>query len=125
SEEHTSEPQSLTNLVCRLLLEKKKNIAGHEVSFSEPPACSDADGERMRNHPSAECLDEHVATCLHQHVAVPRHSVLLARPRRHQRPASTHRLRSVHSPRPVSARSTPVFSLPRRSTLPALNPCRP
>src|SRR5438093_13120534 len=25
SEEHTSEPQSLTNLVCRLLLEKKKN----------------------------------------------------------------------------------------------------
>src|SRR3982750_1924287 len=33
SEEHTSELQSLTNLVCRLLLEKKKNYlhmgAGH------------------------------------------------------------------------------------------------
>src|SRR5258706_1655284 len=28
SEEHTSELQSLTNLVCRLLLEKKKNEAG-------------------------------------------------------------------------------------------------
>src|SRR5258706_7803124 len=28
SEEHTSELQSLTNLVCRLLLEKKKNIKG-------------------------------------------------------------------------------------------------
>src|SRR5437016_9063695 len=27
SEENTSELQSLTNLVCRLLLEKKKNIA--------------------------------------------------------------------------------------------------
>src|SRR5258706_4619393 len=27
SEEHTSELQSLTNLVCRLLLEKKKNEA--------------------------------------------------------------------------------------------------
>src|SRR5262249_61507774 len=27
SEEHTSELQSLTNLVCRLLLEKKKSIA--------------------------------------------------------------------------------------------------
>src|SRR5437016_9635589 len=27
SEEHTSELQSLTNLVCRLLLEKKNNIA--------------------------------------------------------------------------------------------------
>src|SRR5437016_10336854 len=30
SEEHTSELQSLTNLVCRLLLEKKKKaISGH------------------------------------------------------------------------------------------------
>src|SRR3989339_95955 len=28
SEEHTSELQSLTNLVCRLLLEKKKGEAG-------------------------------------------------------------------------------------------------
>src|SRR5438093_10341568 len=30
SEEHTSELQSLTNLVCRLLLEKKKNFHGPE-----------------------------------------------------------------------------------------------
>src|SRR5258706_10806120 len=30
SEEHTSELQSLTNLVCRLLLEKKKTISTHE-----------------------------------------------------------------------------------------------
>src|SRR5438093_7798274 len=29
SEEHTSELQSLTNLVCRLLLEKKKYRYGH------------------------------------------------------------------------------------------------
>src|SRR5258706_8002790 len=29
SEEHTSELQSLTNLVCRLLLEKKKNNTYH------------------------------------------------------------------------------------------------
>src|SRR5882724_13612610 len=28
SEEHTSELQSLRHLVCRLLLEKKKNLAG-------------------------------------------------------------------------------------------------
>src|SRR5258706_3718405 len=28
SEEHTSELQSLTNLVCRLLLEKKKTLGG-------------------------------------------------------------------------------------------------
>src|SRR5262249_61426912 len=32
SEEHTSELQSLTNLVCRLLLEKKKNVQMHTVS---------------------------------------------------------------------------------------------
>src|SRR5258706_7428934 len=33
SEEHTSELQSLTNLVCRLLLEKKKSeISSHEQS---------------------------------------------------------------------------------------------
>src|SRR5258706_2248653 len=31
SEEHTSELQSLTNLVCRLLLEKKKNHAEIQV----------------------------------------------------------------------------------------------
>src|SRR5437016_10617053 len=30
SEEHTSELQSLTNLVCRLLLEKKKLYADHK-----------------------------------------------------------------------------------------------
>src|SRR2546430_17729396 len=29
SEEHTSEPQSQSNLVCRLLLEKKKDKASH------------------------------------------------------------------------------------------------
>src|SRR2546427_2234371 len=31
SEEHTSELQSQSNLVCRLLLEKKKNIHGHTL----------------------------------------------------------------------------------------------
>src|SRR5258706_1439269 len=34
SEEHTSELQSLTNLVCRLLLEKKKHIQSIDVIFS-------------------------------------------------------------------------------------------
>src|SRR5258706_8703666 len=33
SEEHTSELQSLTNLVCRLLLEKKKNRAACGAGF--------------------------------------------------------------------------------------------
>src|SRR5258706_1766231 len=31
SEEHTSELQSLTNLVCRLLLEKKKNTSNMQT----------------------------------------------------------------------------------------------
>src|SRR5256885_11164739 len=33
SEEHTSELQSPCNLVCRLLLEKKKNNATHDAKF--------------------------------------------------------------------------------------------
>src|SRR5438093_7030678 len=35
SEEHTSELQSLTNLVCRLLLEKKKRRTAFERTLSE------------------------------------------------------------------------------------------
>src|SRR2546430_7634491 len=35
SEEHTSELQSQSNLVCRLLLEKKKNMS-HCIAFSCP-----------------------------------------------------------------------------------------
>src|SRR5438046_8245669 len=37
SEEHTSELQSLTNLVCRLLLEKKKNEQTSSVHRREQP----------------------------------------------------------------------------------------
>src|SRR5438093_3055746 len=33
SEEHTSEPQSLTNLVCRLLLAKKKRIPKNKHEY--------------------------------------------------------------------------------------------
>src|SRR5438093_427623 len=36
SEEHTSELQSLTNLVCRLLLEKKKTLTKNDVFHSRP-----------------------------------------------------------------------------------------
>src|SRR5258706_6862289 len=44
SEEHTSELQSLTNLVCRLLLEKKKTKTASlrsEVELRRPTARSD------------------------------------------------------------------------------------
>src|SRR5258706_7382175 len=36
SEEHTSELQSLTNLVCRLLLEKKKKKSTHKLNEKRP-----------------------------------------------------------------------------------------
>src|SRR2546425_4012608 len=41
SEEHTSELQSLAYLVCRLLLEKKKNKGNHLTSIAQPerPFC--------------------------------------------------------------------------------------
>src|SRR5262249_40663311 len=35
SEEHTSELQSLTNLVCRLLLEKKKKVRREAVALAD------------------------------------------------------------------------------------------
>src|SRR2546430_10487276 len=40
SEEHTSELQSQSNLVCRLLLEKKKNVP-HQRRLTHPGARSD------------------------------------------------------------------------------------
>src|SRR5437899_6513580 len=40
SEEHTSELQSLRHLVCRLLLEKKKNERGRSGHPKRPERCS-------------------------------------------------------------------------------------
>src|SRR4051812_49886664 len=39
SEEHTSELQSHVNLVCRLLLEKKKNVATHQYRSDVQMVC--------------------------------------------------------------------------------------
>src|SRR5438093_5881771 len=39
SEEHTSELQSLTNLVCRLLLEKKKSSSGNRSRETNTTRC--------------------------------------------------------------------------------------
>src|SRR2546430_3930786 len=38
SEEHTSELQSQSNLVCRLLLEKKKSITSEKIMKHTPPS---------------------------------------------------------------------------------------
>src|SRR5437016_10173501 len=40
SEEHTSELQSLTNLVCRLLLEKKNYRANTQSAFAKRTPCN-------------------------------------------------------------------------------------
>src|SRR5260370_1506599 len=56
SEEHTSELQSHLNLVCRLLLEKKKNphthITGHQ-SYSPPRAKVKPSPPTTRTHDSS------------------------------------------------------------------------
>src|SRR2546427_5266731 len=43
SEEHTSELQSQSNLVCRLLLEKKKKLASSSRCGSSSPSCQGLD----------------------------------------------------------------------------------
>src|ERR1019366_1737138 len=40
SEEHTSELQSLTNIVCRLLLEKKKSLTATDLDLSLRTSCN-------------------------------------------------------------------------------------
>src|SRR5258706_11342671 len=44
SEEHTSELQSLTNLVCRLLLEKKKKLEGRSALLSRVDGAQERTG---------------------------------------------------------------------------------
>src|SRR5205809_3744415 len=39
SEEHTSELQSRLHLVCRLLLEKKKNLYDHQIYLNQDKPC--------------------------------------------------------------------------------------
>src|SRR5256885_5179720 len=50
SEEHTSELQSPCNLVCRLLLEKKKMIIAHAVSLFTADACPAAGYHRTSHY---------------------------------------------------------------------------
>src|SRR2546430_7576760 len=53
SEEHTSELQSQSNLVCRLLLEKKKTTSSPgapPLNMIPPPRCICATTTRLRSH---------------------------------------------------------------------------
>src|SRR5260370_12873811 len=49
SEEHTSELQSHLNLVCRLLLEKKKNSVNHAVYLNADDSIQSLCGNDMRS----------------------------------------------------------------------------
>src|SRR2546430_10460711 len=83
SEEHTSELQSQSNLVCRLLLEKKKQVT-HETSFeirTMRPAISTIDRQMTMSRTSAQvqlqtdgmsrladlCIVSHSRTLMHIH----------------------------------------------------------
>src|SRR2546430_536329 len=84
SEEHTSELQSQSNLVCRLLLEKKKNIAtrgqhrrddhGHLVGASLP--------ELLPLHPvrSGVGQDSYAVLVYHRDTEVDARNAILPRP---------------------------------------------
>src|SRR2546430_13545843 len=58
SEEHTSELQSQSNLVCRLLLEKKKAIAVYNSSTAYRRPC--VSGRRAEPF---QCVNPHVIEC--------------------------------------------------------------
>src|SRR5437016_7207149 len=72
SEEHTSELQSLTNLVCRLLLEKKKEQQTFSRTINSPAALlrpmqppveeqHEADWQRRTGAPERGVLQDNVA----------------------------------------------------------------
>src|SRR5256885_7703301 len=77
SEEHTSELQSPCNLVCRLLLEKKKKLiqrsarssARHDVQVGTPPLLSPCPSRHSTLTAPANCPSaslEH--TCAYRHL---------------------------------------------------------
>src|SRR2546430_9379472 len=56
SEEHTSELQSQSNLVCRLLLEKKKNSSIEARTWRVPPRTRSHSSQLVRRQLSARYL---------------------------------------------------------------------
>src|SRR5256885_4047051 len=64
SEEHTSELQSPCNLVCRLLLEKKKKNTSHRTYSNCPRTSSDEWSVSVRPHPCQSCSSGRVVHAL-------------------------------------------------------------
>ena len=69
SEEHTSELQSLVNLVCRLLLEKKKKIKKKEKKRKKKEEKTEKKGEKrihittVKTQITTKCDDSRLAMC--------------------------------------------------------------
>src|SRR5256885_12338017 len=71
SEEHTSELQSPCNLVCRLLLEKKKIKNHHQAASAPPRAC-------LPNVHTALFLDRYLWSAVFPHSGNPVHIPVFA-----------------------------------------------
>src|SRR5256885_9443435 len=63
SEEHTSELQSPCNLVCRLLLEKKKKSNAHILSPIVPARCHECDAFEIELSPKQHESGSHTYAC--------------------------------------------------------------
>src|SRR2546430_6327355 len=73
SEEHTSELQSQSNLVCRLLLEKKKKNQHYHPTLLKHPIFF-----RIRSELSILCLHYHLTPSILIFYVSDTHSILLA-----------------------------------------------
>src|SRR2546430_3784701 len=67
SEEHTSELQSQSNLVCRLLLEKKKNRNRAHTNRNRV-VCTPT--RRSRARPVASSESQNMESCVHMHTCL-------------------------------------------------------
>src|SRR5262249_60519345 len=80
SEEHTSELQSLTNLVCRLLLEKKKITPYTDGEEDKPQGLHAEHGDQLRrsqNRDRGSSYDRpRPSRCLHTTTQTQRHALI-------------------------------------------------
>src|SRR4029434_2780306 len=95
SEEHTSELQSHLNLVCRLLLEKKKHTPTHTHTHTKP-----------RTHTSSSTHTQtHAYAIVHEHAHIHRTTTTT--------PTTHHHLFFLNNP------ATPeIYPLPQHDPLP-------
>src|SRR5262249_16611591 len=113
SEEHTSELQSLTNLVCRLLLEKKKKCAKAYPRAPAPPHAVTVEPRPEVSGPALRCAPLRARRCAWPYVS---HTCdLQPHPARRHSPRTLPRTSRTHAP----------TALPSLTSTPAHSPCPP